>query len=122
MTLPDGTFVPKGTKLEINTCSIHADKDLYENPEEFDGLRFYKMRQGPGQENKYKYSSVGREDLSWGFGRHACPGRYLSEVNIKLILAELLMNYDIKLCEGAKRPPNIEFEVLVSFSYCVLGL
>ncbi|KAJ4014167.1 hypothetical protein NW752_005886 [Fusarium irregulare] len=114
MTLPDGTFVPKGTKLEINTCSIHADKDLYENPQEFDGLRFYKMRQGPGQENKYKYSSVGREDLSWGFGRHACPGRYLSAVNIKLILAELLMNYDIKLCEGAKRPPNIEFEVLCS--------
>ncbi|KAI1064835.1 hypothetical protein LB507_001227 [Fusarium sp. FIESC RH6] len=114
MTLPDGTFVPKGTKLEINTCSIHADKDLYENPQEFDGLRFYKMRQGPGQENKYKYSSVGREDLSWGFGRHACPGRYLSAVNIKLILAEILMNYDIKLCEGAKRPPNIEFEVLCS--------
>ncbi|RBR26346.1 uncharacterized protein FIESC28_00846 [Fusarium coffeatum] len=114
MTLPDGTFVPKGTKLEINTCSIHADKDFYENPKEFDGLRFYKMRQGPGQENKYKYSSVGRDDLSWGFGRHACPGRYLSAVNIKLILAELLMNYDIKLCEGAKRPPNIEFEVLCS--------
>ncbi|CAG7555679.1 unnamed protein product [Fusarium equiseti] len=114
MTLPDGTFVPKGTKLEINTCSIHADKDLYENPKDFDGLRFYKMRQGPGQENKYKYSSVGREDLSWGFGRHACPGRYLSAVNIKLVLAELLMNYDIKLCEGAKRPPNIEFEVLCS--------
>ena len=122
MSLPDGTFVPKGTKLEINTCSIHADKELYENPKEFDGLRFYKMRQGPGQENKYKYSSVGREDLSWGFGRHACPGRYLSAVNIKLILAELLMNYDIKLCEGAKRPPNIEFEVLVSCRCLVSGV
>ncbi|OBS27872.1 hypothetical protein FPOA_01814 [Fusarium poae] len=114
MTLPDGTFVPKGTKLEINTCSIHADKDLYENPGEFDGLRFYKMRQGPGQEAKYQYSSVGREDLSWGFGRHACPGRYLSAINIKLIMSELLMNYDIKLCDGASRPPNIEFEVLCS--------
>ncbi|RGP74498.1 hypothetical protein FLONG3_6057 [Fusarium longipes] len=114
MTLPDGTFVPKGTKLEINTCSIHADGDLYENPGEFDGLRFYKMRQGPGQENKYRYSSVGREDLSWGFGRHACPGRYLSAVNIKLIMSELLMNYDIRLCDGASRPPNIEFEVLCS--------
>ncbi|ESU07141.1 hypothetical protein FGSG_01786 [Fusarium graminearum PH-1] len=114
MTLPDGTFVPKGTKLEINTCSIHKDKDLYENPGDFDALRFYKMRQAPGQEAKYQYFSVGREDLSWGFGRHACPGRYLSAINIKLIMAELLMNYDIKLCDGASRPPNIEFEVLCS--------
>ncbi|CAF3475596.1 unnamed protein product [Fusarium graminearum] len=114
MTLPDGTFVPKGTKLEINTCSIHKDKDLYENPGDFDALRFYKMRQAPGQGAKYQYFSVGREDLSWGFGRHACPGRYLSAINIKLIMAELLMNYDIKLCDGASRPPNIEFEVLCS--------
>ncbi|EKJ68359.1 hypothetical protein FPSE_11367 [Fusarium pseudograminearum CS3096] len=114
MTLPDGTFVPKGTKMEINTCSIHKDKDLYENPGDFDALRFYKMRQGPGQEAKYQYFSVGREDLSWGFGRHACPGRYLSAINIKLIMAELLMNYDIKLCDGESRPPNIEFEVLCS--------
>ncbi|CAG1974267.1 unnamed protein product [Fusarium graminearum] len=114
MTLPDGTFVPKGTKLEINTCSIHKDKDLYENPGDFDALRFYKMRQAPGQEAKYQYFSVGREDLSWGFGRHACPGRYLSAINIKLIMAELLMNYYIKLCDGASRPPNIEFEVLCS--------
>ncbi|KAM0236630.1 hypothetical protein ACHAP5_009316 [Fusarium lateritium] len=114
LTLPDGTFIPKGTKLEINTCSIHADKELYENPEDFDGLRFYRMRQASGQDNKYKYSSVTKSDLSWGFGRNACPGRYLSAINIKLIMAELLTNYDIKLRDGVNRPPNIEFEVLCS--------
>ncbi|KAF5530134.1 ent-kaurene oxidase [Fusarium napiforme] len=114
MTLPDGTFVPKGTKLEINTCSIHKDHQLYENPEEFDGLRFHKWRKAPGKEKKYMYSSSGTDDLSWGFGRHACPGRYLSAINIKLIMAELLMNYDIKLPEDVSRPENIEFEVLCS--------
>ncbi|KAF5649976.1 ent-kaurene oxidase [Fusarium sp. NRRL 52700] len=114
MTLPDGTFVPKGTKLEINTCSIHKDHELYENPEEFDGLRFHKWRKTPGKEKKYMYSSSGTDDLSWGFGRHACPGRYLSAINIKLIMAELLMNYDVKLPEGVSRPDNIEFEVLCS--------
>ncbi|RBQ72049.1 hypothetical protein FVER14953_09850 [Fusarium verticillioides] len=114
MTLPDGTFVPKGTKLEINTCSIHKDHELYENPEDFDGLRFHKWRKEPGKEKKYMYSSSGTDDLSWGFGRHACPGRYLSAINIKLIMAELLMNYEIKLPDGVSRPENIEFEVLCS--------
>ncbi|KAI1012810.1 hypothetical protein LB504_008491 [Fusarium proliferatum] len=116
MKLPDGTFVPKGTKLEINTCSIHKDHELYENPEEFDGLRFHKWRKAPGKEKKYMYSSSGTDDLSWGFGRHACPGRYLSAINIKLIMAELLMNYDIKLPDGVSRPKNIEFEVLVGLN------
>ncbi|KAM0351705.1 hypothetical protein ACHAPU_002715 [Fusarium lateritium] len=114
LTLPDGTFIPKGTKVEINTCSIHADQELYENPEDFDGMRFYKMRQGDGQDNKYRYSSVTKSDLSWGFGRNACPGRYLSAINIKLVMAELVTRYDIKLRDGVSRPPNIEFEVLVS--------
>ncbi|KAF5542361.1 ent-kaurene oxidase [Fusarium phyllophilum] len=114
MTLPDGTFVPKGTKLEINTCSIHKDHELYENPEEFDGLRFHKWRKAPGKEKKNMYSSSGTDDLSWGFGRHACPGRYLSAINIKHIMAELLMNYDMKLPDGVSRPENIEFEVLCS--------
>ncbi|KAJ4031833.1 hypothetical protein NW761_013023 [Fusarium oxysporum] len=114
MKLPDGTFVPKGTKLEINTCSIHKDHKLYENPEQFDGLRFHKWRKAPGKEKRYMYSSSGTDDLSWGFGRHACPGRYLSAINIKLIMAELLMNYDIKLPDGVSRPKNIEFEVLCS--------
>ncbi|KNB10833.1 hypothetical protein FOXG_10952 [Fusarium oxysporum f. sp. lycopersici 4287] len=110
MKLPDGTFVPKGTKLEINTCSIHKDHELYGNPELFDGLRFHKWRKAPGKGKKYMYSSSGTDDLSWGFGRHACPGRYLSAINIKLIMAELLMNYDIKLPDGVSRPKNIEFE------------
>ncbi|RKK38776.1 hypothetical protein BFJ63_vAg9696 [Fusarium oxysporum f. sp. narcissi] len=114
MKLPDGTFVPKGTKLEINTCSIHKDHELYENPEQFDGLRFHKWRKAPGKEKRYMYSSSGTDDLSWGFGRHACPGRYLSAINIKLIMAELLMNYNIKLPDGLSRPKNIEFEVLCS--------
>lgn len=118
MKLPDGTFVPKGTKLEINTCSIHKDHKLYENPEQFDGLRFHKWRKAPGKEKRYMYSSSGTDDLSWGFGRHACPGRYLSAINIKLIMAELLMNYDIKLPDGVSRPKNIEFEVLVSLNAC----
>ncbi|KAF4448560.1 hypothetical protein F53441_8037 [Fusarium austroafricanum] len=114
MTLPDGTFVPKGTKLEINTCSIHKDPELFKNPDKFNALRFHEARKVPGMEKKYLYTNVGTSDLSWGFGRNACPGRYLSAINIKILMAELLINYDIKLRDGARRPPNIEFEVLCS--------
>ena len=114
MTLPDGTFIPKGVKLEVNTASIHTDPEHYENPHEFDGLRYYRMRQREGEEMKHLYYSVGKNDLSFGYGRHACPGRYLGHLNIKLILSELLMNYDLKLPPGETRPKNSDFEALVS--------
>lgn len=114
LTLPDGTFIPKGTKLEVNTASIHVDDQEYENPHQFDGLRYYKMRQRSGEENKHLYYSVGKNDLSFGYGRHACPGRYLGHLNIKLILAELLTRYDIQLIPGQSRAKNYDFEALVS--------
>ncbi|KAF7555461.1 hypothetical protein G7Z17_g2137 [Cylindrodendrum hubeiense] len=113
MTLPDGTFVPEGTKLEANTYSIHYDDAHYKNASTFDGLRFYKQRQHPGHENKHLYISVGKGDLSFGYGRHACPGRYLGQLNIKLVMAELLRKYDLKAA-GTQAPKSQAFEALVS--------
>ncbi|KEF63720.1 uncharacterized protein A1O9_01698 [Exophiala aquamarina CBS 119918] len=115
ITLSDGFFIPKGTKLEIPTAAIQVDEHIYPDAQTFDGLRFYHERQKPGEDNKHLYVSVGHNDLSFGFGRHACPGRYLGHINIKLIVAEVLLNYNIKLGEGQGRPVDREFEAIVSF-------
>lgn len=42
--------------------------------------------------------------LSFGHGRHACPGRLLAVTEMKLLLAYVIMNYDIKPLP--KRPDN----------------
>jgi cytochrome P450 len=42
--------------------------------------------------------------LSFGHGRHACPGRFFAATEMKLLLAYIVMNYDIKSMET--RPPN----------------
>ncbi|KAK7419947.1 hypothetical protein QQZ08_010650 [Neonectria magnoliae] len=111
LTLPDGTYVPAKTKLEIATSAINIDGTYFENPETFDGLRFYRRRQN-GESNLI-YTSVGRTNLGWGVGRHACPGRFLADVEIKIIIAELLLRYDIKNPEGQGRYKNFEFEAIV---------
>ncbi|KAJ7870478.1 cytochrome P450 [Mycena olivaceomarginata] len=43
--------------------------------------------------------------LSFGLGRHACPGRFFAVNELKLMLAHILENYDVKL-EGPTRPPT----------------
>ncbi|KAJ7203517.1 cytochrome P450 [Mycena pura] len=105
-TFSDGTHLPKGTFLSAATHAMHHDADNYENPDVFDGFRFAKMR---GEEDassiKYQMAAPDTKYLSFGLGRHACPGRFFAVNELKLMLAYILLNYDVKL-EGPTRPPT----------------
>lgn len=48
--------------------------------------------------------SVTKENMSFGFGRHACPGRFFAANEIKLILARLLLDYDLRMPPGVDEP------------------
>ncbi len=53
--------------------------------------------------------------MQFGFGRHACPGRFFAANEIKMIIANFVMDYDIKLPDGVKeRYPNFALGVAVS--------
>lgn len=55
------------------------------------------------------FVNVNDQNLGFGYGRHACPGRFFANNEIKLILAKLLLEYDIKMVDGmTTRWPNIE--------------
>lgn len=107
--------------MEIPTCAINVDEVLMENAKEFDGLRFYRKRQQAGEENKHQFVRVSKTDLAWGFGKHACPGRFLAHIQAKLVLAELLLRYDIVNLPGASRNRSQEFETLVRSLHALLS-
>ena len=44
--------------------------------------------------------------LAWGHGRHACPGRFFAAHLMKIMLAHVLVNYDIE-ADGPK-PKGLE--------------
>lgn len=114
-TLSNGLRIPKGARIALPTGAINMDQDLFQNPEVFDGFRFYRMRVATEEaRNSNQMVTVGKKDLTWGYGRHACPGRYVAEVAMKLLLIEYITRYDIRLSGDLKtRPKNIEFEGLV---------
>ncbi|KAK1508781.1 hypothetical protein CABS01_08011 [Colletotrichum abscissum] len=114
-TLSNGLRIPKGARIALPTGAINMDQDLFHNPEVFDGLRFYRMRVAKDEaRSSNQMVTVGKKDLTWGYGRHACPGRYIAEVAMKLLLIEYITRYDIRLSGDLKtRPKNIEFEGLV---------
>jgi ent-kaurene oxidase len=108
LTLPDGVVIPKGYNIGCPTSSIAKDETLWEKPFEFDGFRFERLRQQPGHENKHQFVTTGIDSLYFGHGKHACPGRFLADAEIKLILMNLIVNYDVKLPDGTSRPENVE--------------
>ncbi|KAH7021846.1 P450 monooxygenase [Ilyonectria destructans] len=80
ITLSDGTYLAKGVHLT--------------SPDKFDGHRFLRMREQPGQENKWQFVSTSPQFLSFGHGKHACPGRFFASNEIKIALAHLILRYD----------------------------
>ena len=102
--LADGTVIPKDNVTMV-VSSHHWNPEVYDNPHEFNGHRFLKMRQESGKENKSQFVSVSPEHMGFGYGAHACPGRFLVSDEVKLSLGHLLLKYDLKLVDGSSIEP-----------------
>ncbi|KAI6246585.1 Cytochrome P450 monooxygenase ascG [Erysiphe necator] len=124
VNLPSGHTIPKGIKIAIPAWYIHNNSDSLFSPgitkplDEFDGLRFYNLRKLPGNENRHQFVSTSYDSLSFGHGNHACPGRFFAGNEIKVIMIELMRNWDFRLpgdnkLEGGawRRPRNKHHQI-----------
>ncbi|KDQ24036.1 hypothetical protein PLEOSDRAFT_161982 [Pleurotus ostreatus PC15] len=111
-TFSDGTVLPPGIIVAAAPTATHRDESLYNNAAEFDGLRFSKTRenlvmQGKSdkiEEERLRLTST-HNYLSFGGGRHACPGRFFASTILKSMMAHVILNYDVKL-ESGQRPAD----------------
>lgn len=106
-TLSNGQTIPAGVFIETPSHAVYNDPELYPVPESgdsFDGLRFYKLRVAGGatEHARNQFVTTNEHNLMFGYGRHACPGRFFAANEIKMILARFLLNYDFKNEDGSK--------------------
>jgi cytochrome P450 len=107
VTLTDGTVIPKGAGLGIPITAM-TDEKFHKDPLTFDGHRFYNLRQQPGNETKYQFVTTSNEHISFGHGKHACPGRFFASNEIKIALVQMLTTYDFRFPPGKSRPVALE--------------
>ncbi|KAK3321804.1 cytochrome P450 [Apodospora peruviana] len=114
-TLSNGQEIPAGIIIEVPAQAIASDPDVYPDPEKFDALRFYKLREKAKDDGRIEvaaqgqFVSVSQSSLTFGYGRHACPGRFFAANEIKMIMANCLLKYDVKMVDGCtERYPNFE--------------
>ncbi|KAM5535893.1 hypothetical protein V8D89_010511 [Ganoderma adspersum] len=113
VTLIDGTFIPKGTLLAAAAHPTHHDESIYANAEVFEPFRFAKMREGDGEGMKHQFVNTSVDYVSFGHGKHACPGRFFAANELKALAAYILLNYDLKPGGDGKRPPNMYYSANV---------
>lgn len=117
-TLSNGQVIPAGCIIEVPAYGLSMDGEIIDDPETFDAFRSYRARAQEGLEGAGKagagatnqFVSVSPTNLTFGYGRHACPGRFFAANEIKMIVSRALLDYDVKMIDGSKeRYPNIEF-------------
>ncbi|KAN0130728.1 Cytochrome P450 [Lactarius tabidus] len=102
-TFSNGVTIPAGTAISTPISAIHTDGEIYPNPKKFDGFRFVNLREHDGVTG-LQVTSTSVEYLTFGYGRHACPGRFFAANEVKALLAHILVTYDFKVEEGKKAP------------------
>lgn len=105
LELDDGSIVPRDTTVYFDMYHVHRSRDVQKDAgiSTFDAFRFSQRREEQGLPNKYLAATTGPDNLPFGHGAHSCPGRFFAIAEMKVILAHLLLNYDVKLSSG-KRP------------------
>lgn len=104
VTLSSGDVIPKGTLTLVSTIR-HWDDKIYEEPYKFDGRRFFRLRQQKETESGAHFVSATQDHFGFGYGLHACPGRFFATEEVKFILAHMLLHYDIRPVAGSDVNP-----------------
>ncbi|KAI0060022.1 cytochrome P450 [Artomyces pyxidatus] len=104
-TFSNGMTVPVGNLVACSSRGIHTDNTKYPNADVFDGFRFSKMRET--EATKYQMVSTNPEYLAFGHGKHACPGRFFVANELKLMLAHIIVSYDVTFEDGQGFPPDL---------------
>jgi cytochrome P450 len=109
---PSNVHLNPGTTVVFPMYPVLRDPEIYPEPNTFKPFRFAQtnvdeVRSGATQLNspRQTWVTTGPGYAVFGHGRHACPGRFFASAELKLLLAYILMNYDIEALD--KRPENM---------------
>ena len=70
--------------------AMSRDADSHIDPDPFNSRRFYVT-----DDAQQEFAGINAGNITWGSGRSTCPGRRYASTLMKLIVAELLLKFDI---------------------------
>ncbi|KAF9263054.1 cytochrome P450 [Marasmius fiardii PR-910] len=102
-TLPNGICLPAGTRVGIAAYHTHHSEQYYPSP---DAFRVERFAETEGENARNLMTTLSEDWLMFGAGKHACPGRFFAVNQLKLLIAYVLLTYDIKFSEEQTKLPD----------------
>ncbi|KAG6863638.1 hypothetical protein C0991_004520 [Blastosporella zonata] len=105
--LSSGTL-RRGDFLAYSMADVHEDPELYPEPGVFDPDRY---KTGREEDKKVAFGHLGF-GAGKPLGRHLCPGMRVAKVEMKIIIALVLLGYDYEVVDDRDyhldSPPEID--------------
>lgn len=92
---------PKGLRSLVDTFNPQERGDLCDTHGNTDKL----ADSGSGSKGKQS-ASLDDAFLGFGYGKHACPGRFFALNEVKIFVAHMLMNYEVEYMKVRPRPTD----------------
>ncbi|PQE08277.1 Cytochrome P450 protein [Rutstroemia sp. NJR-2017a BVV2] len=93
VTLPNGVKLSRGTKIGVDS-SVMWDSKVYPNSQEYDPQRYLRLRQSGN--SAAVLSSSSPDHHVFGLGKSVCPGRFFASNEVKIAIARIILNYDLR--------------------------
>ncbi|KAG7089740.1 hypothetical protein E1B28_011394 [Marasmius oreades] len=100
--LPNGIRLPTGTKVGIAAYHTHHSEKTYPAPDTFQVARFAEK----GGNTRNCMTTLSEDWLTFGTGKHACPGRFFAVNQLKMLMGYVLLTYDVKFSEKQANFPH----------------
>lgn len=99
-----GYRIPEGSVIFANIWHIFHDEKNYPDPFSFKPQRYIQAASG----------DINRDprDFAFGFGRRECPGRFIADNSMWLMIASILATFDISKAkdrDGREIVPEVEY-------------
>lgn len=90
------------------TQPIHLDKAYYNNPAHYNAFRFPRPFEevpdaGRPEEGRMLATTITGSFFAFGYGKHACPGRFFVSQTLKQAIAQLVLSYDVEMVHTPSR-------------------
>lgn len=99
----NGYFIPKGAAFIIPISTLHADEEIWEEPEQFLPERFTQE----SEKNLPRYAY-----LPFGTGSRSCMGARFAMTEIRLVIAMILQRFSLHLAPGQEIIPEMQSIIL----------
>ncbi|KAJ3129614.1 hypothetical protein HK098_000765 [Nowakowskiella sp. JEL0407] len=100
--------IPSGSVVYTMAGFAHRDDKMFPHPNEFNNKRYFDPTHPLSPETDEETMTTRSSTLVFGGGSSYCPGRQFMRVQVITLVVLLLRNYEIKLCDGDEKIPEMD--------------